>query len=135
MGIESTKYHEKVDCNFSETMYQKMAAERYGIEFCCQKDEKKWSIKKELSDFNEIKDLEYCGDSGFIVPLPCRYITLNFGNADNQIIYQPCGSSSPVTLSFVADGTILCADNTYVGVDGFYTLTNLVATENGPCTV
>lgn len=53
--IEQEQYHDQVNAEFSEVLYQKMATERYGIEFCCQADNDKWLIKKELLDLNALK--------------------------------------------------------------------------------
>lgn len=54
------EYVEKVSCKFGEAMYQQMASERYGIEFCCDPDAEKWEVKKELMDLKALIDPEAC---------------------------------------------------------------------------
>ncbi len=54
----TTAYVDKVSCKWSEAVYQYMATERFGLEFCCETDLRKWSIKKELLDIALITDTE-----------------------------------------------------------------------------
>lgn len=44
----STEYYEKVECNFSEWMYNEVLEKRYGISNCCPEDLMKWEIKHEM---------------------------------------------------------------------------------------
>jgi hypothetical protein len=55
---ENIEYDNTVNEKFAEAVYQKMASKRYGIEFCCDTDLKKWSIKKELLDLNALKSCD-----------------------------------------------------------------------------
>ena len=60
------EYVEKVNCKYSEQVYNVMKSIRYGIETCCDDELQKWSIKKdwltlqEMSDPNPIKPDCYC---------------------------------------------------------------------------
>lgn len=56
----TTEYVDKVSCKWSEAVYQYMATERFGLEFCCETDLRKWSIKKELLDIALITDPDIC---------------------------------------------------------------------------
>lgn len=56
--IKDIRYSNKVNCDFSETLYQKMASKRFGITFCCKKDFKKHVIDKELLMLNNMLDEE-----------------------------------------------------------------------------
>ena len=60
--IEQEQYHDQVNSEFAEVVYQKMASERYGIDFCCEADNPKWFIKKELLDLNALKEEGICKD-------------------------------------------------------------------------
>ena len=66
------RYSDKVNCTFSEALYQKMASERFGITFCCNDDLEKRMIDKELLDLNALKDcdLESIIPSTLPEPLP-----------------------------------------------------------------
>lgn len=44
----STEYYEKVECNFSEWMYNEVLEKRYGISNCCPEELMKWEIKHEM---------------------------------------------------------------------------------------
>lgn len=59
-NFEQEEYHDKVNSKFADYMYKKMASERYGLNFCCPNDSDKYSIKKELEDFNGQYDSEAC---------------------------------------------------------------------------
>lgn len=48
------EYHNRVNCSFAEAVYQKMATERYGIEFCCETDLQRYKVEKELLDLNQL---------------------------------------------------------------------------------
>lgn len=53
---ENIEYHDTVKEKFSETVYQNMVQERYGIETNCAEDPQKWSIKHSLLQLTAIKD-------------------------------------------------------------------------------
>jgi hypothetical protein len=53
----SPEYTEKVNCAFGEMMNKQMLTTRYGIETCCENSDTDWEIKKELLDFEAIKDI------------------------------------------------------------------------------
>ena len=56
MTPKDERYHDSINCKFSEAEYQKMASTRFGIEFCCELDLKKLEIAKELLNLNAIAD-------------------------------------------------------------------------------
>lgn len=51
-----TDYYEKINCEFASAVYDKAMAERYGVEFCCEKDLRRLAIKKKLLDAGQIQD-------------------------------------------------------------------------------
>ena len=53
-------YYDKVSCKFAEAMYVKMAAIRYGIEFACDTEENRWTIKYELLKLKSIETEDAC---------------------------------------------------------------------------
>lgn len=85
-------YVEKVSCNFAEAMYQEVVSLRYGIEFCCNEDAKKWIIKKEMLDLKALIDPEAClpVDQQCCPPcnleaeiiIPCDPVTYLIGNIE-----------------------------------------------------
>jgi len=54
--IKDIEYSDKLNCNFSEALYQKMIERRFGIDSCCKLDLNKLEIEKELLDLNNIID-------------------------------------------------------------------------------
>jgi len=58
--IKDITYFEKVNCNFSEAVHQKMYNKRYGIKSCCIIDLEKHRLDKELLDLNHKKNLDWC---------------------------------------------------------------------------
>ena len=52
----SPEYTEKVNCAFGDVMNKKMLSARYGLTTCCEDPDTDWEIKKELLDFEAIKD-------------------------------------------------------------------------------
>lgn len=54
------EYYDKTSCKFGEAQFQEVANKRYGIEFCCDPDQQKWEIKKELLDLAAAKDPDIC---------------------------------------------------------------------------
>ena len=72
------EYHEKVNCKFSEAVYQEMIAKRYGLKSCCDIDADKYEIKKELLNLAMIFDPYLCN------PICADYtyeVTLNIGDS------------------------------------------------------
>lgn len=68
------EYVEKVSCKFAEAIYQEAMSVRYGIQFCCETDAEKWTIKKELLDLKALYDPEACiptNSPGLCCP-PCN---------------------------------------------------------------
>ena len=53
---DNTEYYEKVNCEFADAVYNKAMAERYGVEFCCEKDLTRSVIKKKLLDAGQLQD-------------------------------------------------------------------------------
>ena len=56
----SPEYTEKVNCKFSEAVFQEMIAKRYGLDSCCDIDSEKYEIKKALLDLAAIKEPYLC---------------------------------------------------------------------------
>lgn len=52
----SPEYTEKVNCAFGQAMNKQMLSVRYGLNTCCDETDTNWEIKKELLDFEAIKD-------------------------------------------------------------------------------
>lgn len=72
------EYHEKVNCKFSEAVYQEMIAKRFGLKSCCDIDSEKYEIKKELLNLAMIFDPYLCN------PICADYtyaVTLNIGDS------------------------------------------------------
>ncbi len=63
----SPEYVDKVNCAFAEAIYQRMASVRFGLNFCCEPDERKWTIKKELLDLKMLEDPDAC----IAIPVEC----------------------------------------------------------------
>ena len=127
MSIEDVQYHDNVNCKFSESLYQEMASERYGIAFCCETDKRKWALKKELLEFNQMKDLDLCSQIISCTELVLARIVVEVG-LPYTITYIPCGETVAVTLEDVVDDTTVCANDSYDPV-----LVNLGSTASGNC--
>jgi len=56
----SPEYTEKINCKFSESVFQEMIAKRYGLDSCCDIDGEKYEIKKALLDLAAIKEPYLC---------------------------------------------------------------------------
>lgn len=52
----SPEYTEKVNCAFGQLINKQVLSLRYGLQTCCDDTETDWEIKKELLDFEAIKD-------------------------------------------------------------------------------
>jgi hypothetical protein len=61
-------YVERVNCKFAEAVYQEAMNKRYGIEFCCDKEQEKWEIKKELLNLKALEKPNVC------ISLPCKSV-------------------------------------------------------------
>lgn len=119
---EQKNYYYKVNAEYAEAMFQKMASIRYGIDFCCTPDLTKWSIKKELLDMNNDMD-SICpdpdnpaqpGDENF-VPGPCARIDITTTETGGSITYVPCGSYKKVTETYTGNGNVIICYDTNVG--------------------
>jgi hypothetical protein len=119
---EQKNYYYKVNAEYAEAMFQKMASIRYGIDFCCTPDLTKWSIKKELLDMNNNMD-SVCpdpdnpaqpGDENFI-PGPCAKIDIATSEGGGSITYVPCGSYKEVTETYTGNGNVIICYDTNVG--------------------
>ena len=53
---DNTEYYEKVNCEFANAVYNKAISDRYGVEFCCEKDLTRSVIKKKLLDAVQLQD-------------------------------------------------------------------------------
>ena len=51
-----TEYYEKINCEFADAVYNKAMSDRYGVEFCCEKDLQRLTIKKKLLDAGQLQD-------------------------------------------------------------------------------
>lgn len=50
------EYYERVNCEFASAVFNEAMAERYGVEFCCEKDLQRLTIKKKLLDAGALQD-------------------------------------------------------------------------------
>lgn len=74
----SPEYTEKISCSFAEQMYNIMLIKRYGLKICCEIDQIKWEIKKQLLDFKAIYDPELCKCSlASCLPPKCITVEVN----------------------------------------------------------
>lgn len=105
----STEYVDKVSCKWSEAVYQHMATKRFGLEFCCETDLRKWSIKKDLLDIALITDPDICESVEPVVTTCVEYTVANL-ELKNTLIYLACGDTELTTLENVAQGFTFCAD-------------------------
>ena len=115
---EQKNYYYKVNAEYAEAMFQKMASIRYGIDFCCTPDLTKWSIKKGLLDMtntidsicSDSDDPAQPGDENF-VPGPCARIDIATTEGGGSITYVPCGSYKKITETYTGSGNvIICYD-------------------------
>lgn len=88
-GTCSIEYIERVDCNFSESVYKKILQKRYGLKSCEEIDDyTNWWVKKQLLSLDLIKDAQQCA-----LPECCSPCALS---TNIQIFY-------PVTCPGVTD--------------------------------
>jgi hypothetical protein len=105
---EQKNYYYKVNAEYAEAMYQKMASIRYGIDFCCTPDLTKWSIKKDLLDMNNAMD-STCPNPDNIPPVETTCYVFKATappKIGGTVVYVPCGSTEPVTVElspFIGD--------------------------------
>lgn len=57
---EQKNYNDNIKKKFSEFLYQKMASDRFGIDFCCDTDRELWRWKNHLLNLNNISDPANC---------------------------------------------------------------------------
>lgn len=131
---EQKNYYYKVNAEYAEAMFQKMASIRYGIDFCCTPDLIKWSIKKDLLDMNNAMDstcpnpdnIPQPGDPDY-VPGPCGVIDVTYGTEGGSLKYVPCNAYIFKTVEYAAgnSGTDRICYDTNVGftIDGDVTAT------------
>lgn len=107
-------YFEKVSCEFAESLYKDVLADRYGITTNCSDDDfRKWEIKKELLDMAAITNPDYdcppvsgcydpCAPTGLeLCTSRCHQYTVTIpDNApDQDIVYTACGDTETTTIS------------------------------------
>ena len=84
-------YTEKVNCTFSEIMYDQVVTLRYGIQVCCDNDPDKWIIKKNLLDLNALYNAELCKNTLEECCPPC--------NVQVEIVtYPTMGCPTPTAI-------------------------------------
>jgi len=54
------EYTEKVNCKYSDYLYNEVMSKRHGVTICCQEEALKWEIKKNLLDLKTIYDPNMC---------------------------------------------------------------------------
>jgi hypothetical protein len=119
---EQKNYYYKVNAEYAEAMFQKMASIRYGIDFCCTPDLTKWSIKKGLLDMtntidsicSDSDDPAQPGDENF-VPGPCARIDIATAHGGGSITYVPCGSYKKITETYTGNGNVTICYDTNIG--------------------
>lgn len=90
----SPEYYDKVNCNYSEQVTDKMISVRYGLKACCEDDLNKWDIKKELLDLKSIED------ASFTKPLTCTcYIIEQVAETVTYNYINCAGCLTTVTLA------------------------------------
>lgn len=52
--MASTESYNSTMCAFAEAMFQKMASDRYGIEFCCSLELESLKLEKEKLELNDL---------------------------------------------------------------------------------
>jgi hypothetical protein len=79
-GCLSSKF-DKINCSYAELMHKEVLSKKYGITFCCEKDDiDKLEIKKELLDLASMLDPDY-----ICVVKECGCVTTNtFCNTCNS---------------------------------------------------
>lgn len=84
-------YTEKVNCTFSEAVYDAMIIKRYGITMCCNQPIEKWDIKKQLLDLMALYDPELCKNTFCICLPPCALVS-------EIVIYDPRTCDPPTDM-------------------------------------
>jgi hypothetical protein len=63
LAVCSLEKYKDTQCKFSEAVYQQMASKRYGIEFCCEIDLDKYSVKAELMNLQILENTDWSDDT------------------------------------------------------------------------
>lgn len=63
LAVCSLEKYRDTQCKFSEAVYQQMASKRYGIEFCCDIDLDKYSVKAELMNLQILENTDWSDDT------------------------------------------------------------------------
>lgn len=75
----SPEYTEKINCKFSEQVFNQIKSRRYGIKTCCEDDLQRYYIKKQMLDLRAIWDptlcvtcspISCCTPCPVVVPIP-----------------------------------------------------------------
>ena len=117
----TTEYVDKVSCKWSEAVYQYMATERFGLEFCCETDLRKWSIKKELLDIALITDPEICKSIPAVEAssIVCKEYTVTTDTKSSTMTYLPCGQTELLTVTDAPLNFTFCADTSVEPTSAF----------------
>jgi hypothetical protein len=95
------EYTEKVNCAFMDAMYDNLLARRYGIDSCCEADEQKWTLKKELLDLKALYDPSLCKSSLVDCCPPCRIV------AEIEV-FAPIQCAPPTNVTVQLGGPVAC---------------------------
>lgn len=52
--VENIESYNSLLCSYAEALFQKAASQRYGVDFCCQKNLDELSLKKEKVELNDL---------------------------------------------------------------------------------
>ena len=117
----SVSYVDKVSCRWSEAVYQYMATERFGLEFCCETDLRKWSIKKELLNIALITDPEICKSIPAVEApsIVCKEYTVTTDTKSSTMTYLPCGQTELLTVTDAPLNFTFCADTSVEPTSAF----------------
>lgn len=83
---------ERINCAFSDAMYDDMASKKYGVTICCQNDAERWIIEKEILDLKALYDPSLCVSSIVKCCPPC-------GVNAQLITYNVISCPSPSDIS------------------------------------
>jgi len=90
----SPAYVEKINCDWSESLFQQVASKRYGIQFCCSQDFSGLDIKKQLLDLKMITDPEACVTLSSACCPPCNVTA-------ELITFTPATCPVPILVSAI----------------------------------
>jgi len=114
--------YDKTKCEWSESLYQKMVSDRYGLEICCETDAQKWHIKNELIDLAAIHNPQLEEE---ISNCDCFYYYFyNLSNSETATITgtTDCDGNpiditlSPTTIYILCQSEEQHAAGTYTGI-------------------